>query len=108
MMWDGDGAWAHGWGWGIGGWIMGIGMIALVVVAVVLIVYLVRQLSTPAASTAAGQGAGQQYAAGPGQHAAPAVPPPAAQVETPREIVQRRYAAGEIDREEYLQKLQDL
>ena len=28
--------------------------------------------------------------------------------EVPRDIVQRRYAAGEIDREEYLQKLADL
>jgi len=29
-------------------------------------------------------------------------------VESPRDIVQRRYASGEIDREEYLQKLKDL
>jgi uncharacterized membrane protein len=29
-------------------------------------------------------------------------------VEGPRDIVQRRYASGEIDREEYLQKLKDL
>ncbi len=28
--------------------------------------------------------------------------------ESPRDIVQRRYASGEIDREEYLQKLKDL
>jgi len=29
-------------------------------------------------------------------------------VEGPRDIVQRRYASGEIDREECLQKLKDL
>ena len=29
-------------------------------------------------------------------------------VESARDIVQRRYAGGEIDREEYLQKLKDL
>ena len=37
---------------------------------------------------------------------APSTAAPAA--ETPQDILKRRYAAGEIEREEYLQKLGDL
>jgi putative membrane protein len=67
---------------------MGIGMIVLVVAAVVVVVYLIRSMTVATAQT----------------H------PPAqySPAETPRDIVQRRYASGEIDREEYLQKLKDL
>jgi putative membrane protein len=45
-----------------------------------------------------------------GSHPASAVPPlpPAAAGPTPREIVQARYAKGEINREEYLQLMTDL
>jgi uncharacterized membrane protein len=80
---------------------MGIGMIVVLVAVVLLVVYLVR--ATTAQQTQA-------------QTRPPAyiVPPPAPQtaeqrvVESARDIVQRRYASGEIEREEYLQKLADL
>ena len=85
---------------------MGIGLLLAIVAAVVLVVLLVRLLSQPHMG-----GTSQLASAAPATH--PAVTPaqaasPAAVAETPREIVQRRYAAGEIDREEYLQKLADL
>ncbi len=85
---------------------MGIGLLLAIVAAVVLVVLLVRLLSQPRVG-----GAGQPAPVTPATHQsvtpAPAAPP-AAVTQTPREIVQRRYAAGEIDREEYLQKLADL
>ena len=74
---------------------MGIGIIVVVVFAVVLIVYLVRATTTQHVQAPAGP-----YLA--------TSSPPASPAETPREIVQRRYASGDIDREEYLQKLADL
>lgn len=73
---------------------MGVGMIALVVVAVVVVVYLIRSMTVTTAQT----------------HPPSLYPPAqgAPHADTPRDIVQRRYASGEIDREEYLQKLKDL
>jgi uncharacterized membrane protein len=50
------------------------------------------------------QGQADRTQATPPQQAAPPVTP----VETPQDILKRRYAAGEIEREEYLQKLGDL
>ena len=77
---------------------MGIGMIVVLVAVVLLVVYLVRsttnqqaQTHPPAYYAAAAQPAAEQRA-----------------LESARDIVQRRYAGGEIDREEYLQKLKDL
>jgi putative membrane protein len=97
MMWDGNGYGGHGAGWE--GWVMLMFMIVFVVALVVAIVFLVRYL---------GQSSG-------GANAPAAVAPPtpvaasgAAAPESPKDILKRRYAAGEIDREEYLQKLGDL
>ena len=107
MMWEGNGPWEHGGSWGAGGWLMGIGMLLAIVAVVVLVVLLVRMLSQPH-TAAVGQVAPATttavYPAAPPAQATP----PAAVAETPREIVQRRYAGGEFDREEYLQKLADL
>ena len=75
---------------------MFIGLIAIVVAVVFLVVYLARQTSHPV-------GAGVQGAQGYSQSQAA----PSAQ-ESPREILKRRYAGGEIEREEYVQKLADL
>jgi putative membrane protein len=78
MMWG----WGHGGWWG---WPMAVGMIAFWVVVVVLAVWLIRSLAANAAR-----------------------PAPGAQLETPLEVLKRRYAAGEIDRAEYEQKRSDL
>lgn len=99
MMWDASG-WCGG-GWGAGGWLMLTGIVLLVVATTLLVVYALR-----------GASRGGLANAGPAQ--SPADVPRAASAasptlrETAREIVERRYAAGEIDREEFLQKLQDL
>ena len=85
--------WNEAW-WG--GWAMMAGMVVFWVVVVALIVWAVRTW---------------------GKGAWPAPPPPNAQAPPPSQwtagedvvsIVKRRYAAGEIDRDEYLQKMSDL
>ena len=86
MMWNGNG---H---WGSGDW----ATLALIVIAaiavIVAIVFLVRYLSRPGGTSSA----------------AAAPPTPVSGQESPENILKRRYAAGEIDRDEYLQKLGDL
>lgn len=74
--------------WGGGNWIMFLLSIAFLVAVIVGIVFVVRALS--------GGGTGGDDR----------VPP--RERETPEELVRRRYAAGEIEREEYEQKLRDL
>lgn len=74
--------------WGGGNWIMFLFSLAFLVAVIVGIVFVVRALS------ASGAGGDRQV--------------PARERETPEELVRRRYAAGEIDREEYEQKLRDL
>ena len=86
----------HPWFWYGGwwqGWVSTMLSLAFIAGVVWLIVWLVR-----------GQGGGQ------GQQAPPpdARAPSATGGEDPVKVVKRRYAAGEIDREEYLQKLEDL
>jgi len=99
MMWDGNGPWGHGAAWGAGGWLMGIGMIVVLLAVVLLVVYLVHTTTTQ-----------QTQPHPPAYQAAPQSQPTTEQraLESPRDSVQRRYASGEIDREEYLQKLKDL
>jgi putative membrane protein len=86
MMWNGNG---H---WGSGDWAT-LALIVIAVIAVIVaIVFLVRHLSRTG-----------------GTSSTVAVPPAAASgPESPKDILKRRYAAGEIDRDEYLQKLGDL
>lgn len=88
-MWNAD-MW-HDWGWGM--WFMPLIWIVIVAAVVVGVIFLVRTLNRdrPAAIT---QPATTQHGS-----KAP---------DDPSEIVKRRYAAGEIDREEYLRKLDDL
>ena len=73
--------------WGGGNWIMFLFSIAFLVAVIVGILFVVRALS--------GGGTG-------GDHVRPR------ERETPEELVRRHYAAGDIDREEYEQKLRDL
>ena len=84
MMWNNNG---H---WGSGDW----ATLALVAIAVIVaIVFLVRYLSRTSS----------------GASSTAAVPPAAASgPESPQDILKRRYAAGEIDRDEYLRMLGDL
>lgn len=83
-MWRGHGYWGYGAGWE--GWVMFVFMVVFVVAIVVAVVLLVRNF-------------------GPSSHA---MPPGVGASESAKDILKRRYAAGEIDREEYLQKLGDL
>jgi putative membrane protein len=86
----GDGGW-----WG--GWIMMIGMVIFWIVVVALIVWAVRAWSP---------GTRQTTASPP---ALPGPPPgPRTAADDAVSVVKRRYAAGEIDRDEFLQKLSDL
>jgi putative membrane protein len=88
MMWNGNGHWGSG-----GDWATLALVVVLVIAVIVAIVFLVRYLSRR-----------------PGGTSAPAATPPTSTggPESPKEILKRRYAAGEIDREEYLQRLDDL
>ena len=79
----------HG-GWGGGYWVMFLLSIVFIVAVIVGIVFLVRGTS------------------GGGTGGGPMERQPQAPRESPEELVRRRYAAGEIDREEYEQKLRDL
>jgi len=91
MMWDSNGYWGHGAGWGE--WVMLLFMIVFVVAVIVAVVFLVRYLGQSSG--------GSSVAAG-------AAPTPMNAPESPKDLLKRRYAAGEIEREEYLQKLGDL
>jgi uncharacterized membrane protein len=93
---------------GVGrGWPMIVLMAILTAAVVVAVVFLVRYLVrvTPAARVAAVAAGAQAAASYPSSEAATFPLAPAA---SPQDLLRRRYAAGEIDREEYLQKLQDL
>jgi putative membrane protein len=72
-------------GMGSNGWIIAL----LVIAVIVAIVYLVRGLGT------GGSGTGS-------------APPQAGPRESPQDVLKRRYAAGEIDRAEYEQRMRDL
>jgi putative membrane protein len=76
-------------GMGSGGWIIALLVLVVVVAVIIAIVYLVRGMRTGGAGTGS-------------------APPPASLRESPQDVLKRRYAAGEIDREEYEQKLRDL
>lgn len=88
-MWNGTG---HGmWPWGI---MMGLFWLLVVGIVIFLVVYLARQWGEGPPQTAGGPPGGGE--------------PPEPRRESPREILDRRYAAGEIDREEYEQRKADL
>lgn len=85
----------HGWYWDgwWGGWVMMIGMIVFWLGVLALVVWLIRGWLAP------------------GRHGAsesPAAGHPPAPADEAVALVKRRYAAGEIGREEYVEKLRDL
>jgi putative membrane protein len=77
-MWNG---WMGGWGWGFGMIAMALFWVVLLVAAVFIVRAVVER---PTRGAAGGSG------------------------ETPLEILQRRYARGEIDRQQYEQMKRDL
>ncbi len=84
---DGPGYGGHGMGWGYGmGWFWPIIMVAFWIVVIVAIVFLIRWLiKTPRA--------GKQWARS---------------EDSALEILKRRYARGEIDKQEFEEKKKDL
>lgn len=83
--------WGDGWGgggWGAGKWMMLVLAIVFMVAVIVGIVYLVRGLGR------GGSAAGTQGV--PSRH------------DSPEDILKRRYAAGEIDREDYESRMRDV
>jgi putative membrane protein len=86
MMWNNNG---H---WGSGDWATLVLVVIAAIAVIVAVVFLVRYLSR----------------AGGTSSSAAVTPTPPSGSESPKDILKRRYAAGEIDREEYLQRLGDL
>jgi putative membrane protein len=87
MMWG----WGDGWG-DAGGAIMMVVMLAVLALIVVGIILLFRGLSR------------QDHV----QPSPPQGPPPAPGSKTAIQVLEERYARGEIDREEFVQRRQDL
>ena len=87
----GNGGFDMGGGW-IFGWIMMIVVVALIVVGVI---FLVRGLSGRNDHSQAGQAQGPPSSGGPAPKSA-------------LHVLEERYARGEIDREEFVQRKQDL
>ena len=93
----------HAFGYGHGAWpgiLMAVGMAIFWIAVIVLIVWLVREF--------AGRRATQATAVQPTPVAAATYHQAPPMVESPVQILERRYAAGEIDRDEFLRRREDL
>ena len=90
-----DGWWGYGSSWEA--WVMMVFMVLLVVAVVAAVIYLVRSAASRGTAAPVPHASSPAAAHGPQQV-----------IESPQDILKRRYAAGDIDRDEYLQKLEDL
>jgi putative membrane protein len=88
--WDQGTPWEH--------WLMFALMVLFTIAVIVAIMYVARLLKQTSATNGTAAVTPAAAAAKPGVGA----------IESPQDILKRRYAAGEIEREEYLQKLGDL
>jgi putative membrane protein len=79
MMWPYGSGW--GWGWMVGGWVMMVVFWGLVILGIVVLVRYLGSGHAPAGS---------------------------ARVETPLEILRRRYATGELTKEQFEQMKRDV
>jgi putative membrane protein len=91
MMWGGGNGWGNGWG-DAGGVLMVVVMLAVLALIVVGIIFLVRGLTRH-----------DQVQTGP-----PQAPAPGPSSKAALQVLEERYARGEIEREDYLQRKQDL
>ena len=96
------------WGTGMHGWAWGIGILTslifwgLIIWAIVALVGWARRDQTGTADPGIGRESGSWPGAGPHGYGSPW------RDDDPEEILSRRYAAGEIDAEEYRQRLEVL
>jgi uncharacterized membrane protein len=96
----------HAFGYGHGAWpgiLMAVGMAIFWIAVIVLIVWLVREFAGRRATQAT-----QATAVQPAPVAAATYHQAPPMVESPVQILERRYAAGEIDRDEFLRRREDL
>lgn len=99
MMWDDDGRYSDGgWGmhdgWGWGGWLMLAIMLVLLVTAIVVTVVLLLRTDPSARAGGRGSGSGTGGDGGWSEHPSP----------TARQLLDERYARGELDDEEYMRR----
>lgn len=81
--------WHDGGGWGLAGWIvMAVGMVAFWALVITALVLLIRYLARPRDTTA--------------------TPPPAFTQTRAEDLLAERFARGEIDEDEYRQRLSAL
>ena len=101
MSWGGDGGWGQPPVWSVGGWLVVVGLLLLGAAVALLVVYIHR----------AGA-AGRRTGSAPTHSARAGCPEREAQAQRPGEtaldLLQRRYASGLIERDDYLARCADL
>jgi len=86
MSWGGDGVWSQPPIWSVGGWLVMLGLLLLGAAVVLLAIYVMRARAAR-------------------RRTRPSAQRPD---ETALDVLRRRYAGGLIERDEFLQRLDDL